>query len=105
VLVRALAYILAYGRECGNTEDACVDANYIRKHLKARTTSLFLPSMPEVCSATASKKKNSVSTMDIGSGDDTAFILHHGVSADCGERYIEPRNRNPRKNATSSSMR
>jgi glycine dehydrogenase subunit 2 len=67
VLVRALAYILAYGPGVRQaTEDAVLNANYIRKHL----TGVFelpysLPSMHEVVFSDAIQKKNGVNTMDI----------------------------------------
>jgi glycine cleavage system P protein (glycine dehydrogenase) subunit 2 len=67
VLVRALAYILAYGpgmREA--TEDAVVNANYIRKHLEgAYDLPYSLPSMHEVVFSDALQRKNGVNTMDI----------------------------------------
>jgi glycine dehydrogenase subunit 2 len=67
VLVRALAYILAYGpgiREA--TEDAVLNANYIRKHLEGVFALPYsLPSMHEVVFSDSVQKKNGVNTMDI----------------------------------------
>jgi glycine dehydrogenase subunit 2 len=67
VLVRALAYTLAYGpgiREA--TEDAVVNANYIRKRLEdAYELPYKLPCMHEVVFSDARQKKNGVTTMDI----------------------------------------
>ncbi len=67
LLVRALAYILAYGpgvREA--TEDAVINANYIRKHLEGVFDLPYsLPSMHEVVFSDALQKKNGVNTMDI----------------------------------------
>jgi glycine dehydrogenase subunit 2 len=67
LLVRALAYILAYGpgvREA--TEDAVINANYIRKHLVGVFDLPYsLPSMHEVVFSDALQKKNGVSTTDI----------------------------------------
>jgi glycine dehydrogenase subunit 2 len=67
VLVRALAYILAYGPGIRQaTEDAVLNANYIRKHLEgAYDLPYSLPSMHEVVFSDAHQKKNGVSTMDI----------------------------------------
>jgi glycine dehydrogenase subunit 2 len=67
VLVRALAYILAYGPGLRQaTEDAVLNANYIRKHLEgAYELPYSLPSMHEVVFSDALQKKNGVSTMDI----------------------------------------
>jgi len=67
VLVRALAYTLAYGPGIRQaTEDAVLNANYIR----ARLTDLYelpytLPSMHEVVFSDARQKKFGVSTIDI----------------------------------------
>jgi glycine dehydrogenase subunit 2 len=67
LLVRALAYILAYGpgvREA--TEDAVINANYIRKNLEGVFDLPYsLPSMHEVVFSDAIQKKNGVNTMDI----------------------------------------
>jgi glycine dehydrogenase subunit 2 len=67
LLVRALAYILAYGpgvREA--TEDAVINANYIRKHLDGVFELPYsLPSMHEVVFSDAIQKKTGVNTMDI----------------------------------------
>jgi len=67
VLVRALAYILAYGPGVRQaTEDAVLNANYIRKHLEGVYELPYsLPSMHEVVFSDAIQKKNDVNTMDI----------------------------------------
>ncbi len=67
VLVRALAYILAYGPGIRQaTEDAVLNANYIRKHLEGVYDLPYsLPSMHEVVFSDAHQKKSGVSTMDI----------------------------------------
>src|SRR6266850_6168616 len=67
VLVRALAYILAYGPGVRQaTEDAVLNANYIRKHLEGVFDLPYsLPSMHEVVFSDAIQKKNGVNTMDI----------------------------------------
>jgi glycine dehydrogenase subunit 2 len=67
VLVRALAYILAYGSGVRQaTEDAVLNANYIRKHLEGIFDLPYsLPSMHEVVFSDALQKKNGVNTMDI----------------------------------------
>jgi glycine cleavage system P protein (glycine dehydrogenase) subunit 2 len=67
VLVRALAYILAYGPGVRQaTEDAVLNANYIRKHLEGVFELPYsLPSMHEVVFSDAFQKKNGVNTMDI----------------------------------------
>jgi glycine cleavage system P protein (glycine dehydrogenase) subunit 2 len=67
VLVRALAYILAYGPGVRQaTEDAVLNANYIRKHLEGVFDLPYsLPSMHEVVFSDAFQKKNGVNTMDI----------------------------------------
>jgi glycine dehydrogenase subunit 2 len=67
VLVRALAYILAYGPDVRQaTEDAVLNANYIRKHLEGVFDLPYpLPSMHEVVFSDAIQKRNSVNTMDI----------------------------------------
>jgi glycine dehydrogenase subunit 2 len=67
VLVRALAYILAYGPGVRQaTEDAVLNANYIRKKLEGIYELPYsLPSMHEVVFSDAIQKKNGVSTMDI----------------------------------------
>ena len=67
VLVRALAYILAYGPGVRQaTEDAVLNANYIRKHLEdVFELPYSLPSMHEVVFSDALQKKNGVNTMDI----------------------------------------
>ena len=67
VLVRALAYILAYGPGVRQaTEDAVLNANYVRKHLESVFDLPYsLPSMHEVVFSDALQKKNGVNTMDI----------------------------------------
>ena len=67
VLVRALAYILAYGPGIRQaTEDAVLNANYIRKHLEGVFALPYsLPSMHEVVFSDAIQKQNGVNTMDI----------------------------------------
>jgi len=67
VLVRALAYILAYGPGVRQaTEDAVLNANYIRKHLEGVFDLPYTrPSMHEVVFSDALQKKNGVNTMDI----------------------------------------
>jgi glycine dehydrogenase subunit 2 len=67
VLVRALAYILAYGPGVRQaTEDAVLNANYIRKHLEGVYELPYsLPSMHEVVFSDAIQKKNDVNTMNI----------------------------------------
>jgi len=67
VLVRALAYILAYGPEIRQaTEDAVLNANYIRKHLESVYDLPYTsPSMHEVVFSDARQKKFGVGTMDI----------------------------------------
>jgi glycine dehydrogenase subunit 2 len=67
VLVRALAYILAYGPGIRQaTEDAVLNANYIRKHLEGVYDLPYsLPSMHEVVFSDAFQRKNGVNTMDI----------------------------------------
>jgi glycine dehydrogenase subunit 2 len=67
VLVRALAYILAYGPGIRQaTEDAVLNANYIRKNLEGVYDLPYsLPSMHEVVFSDAFQKKNGVNTMDI----------------------------------------
>jgi len=67
VLVRALAYTLAYGPGIRQaTEDAVVNANYIRKHLEGVFELPYSsPSMHEVVFSDAKQKKFGVSTMDI----------------------------------------
>ena len=67
VLVRALAYTLAYGPGIRQaTEDAVLNANYIRKGLEgAYELPYSLPSMHEVVFSDARQKKHGVNTMDI----------------------------------------
>ncbi len=67
VLVRALAYTLAYGPGIRQaTEDAVLNANYIRKKLEGLFDLPYAsPSMHEVVFSDARQKKNGVSTMDI----------------------------------------
>jgi glycine dehydrogenase subunit 2 len=67
VLVRALAYILAYGPSIRQaTEDAVLNANYIRKNLEGLFDLPYdLPSMHEVVFSDALQKQKGVSTIDI----------------------------------------
>jgi glycine dehydrogenase subunit 2 len=67
VLVRALAYTLAYGPGIRQaTADAVLNANYIRKKLEDVFDLPFnSPSMHEVVFSDARQKKNGVNTMDI----------------------------------------
>jgi glycine dehydrogenase subunit 2 len=67
VLLRALAYTLAYGPGIRQaTEDAVVNANYIRKHLEGMFDLPYnLPSMHEVVFSDARQKKHGVNTTDI----------------------------------------
>jgi glycine dehydrogenase subunit 2 len=67
VLARALAYILAYGPDIRQaTEDAVLNANYIRKRLEGVFELPYsLPSMHEVVFSDATQKENGVNTMDI----------------------------------------
>jgi glycine dehydrogenase subunit 2 len=67
VLVRALAYILAYGPGIRQaTEDAVLNANYIRKHLEGVFDLPYsLPSMHEVVFSDTLQKEKGVNTMDI----------------------------------------
>ena len=67
VLLRALAYTLAYGPSIRQaTEDAVLNANYVRKHLEDHFDLPYdLPSMHEVVFSDARQKKNGVNTMDI----------------------------------------
>jgi len=67
VLLRALAYTLAYGPGIRQaTEDAVVNANYIRKKLEdVYELPYSSPSLHEVVFSDARQKKFGVSTMDI----------------------------------------
>ncbi len=67
VLVRALAYILAYGPGIRQaTEDAVLNANYIRKNLEGVYDLPYSsPSMHEVVFSDNRQKKFGVNTMDI----------------------------------------
>ena len=67
VLLRALAYTLAYGPGIRQaTEDAVTNANYIRKGLEGRFDLPYdSPSMHEVVFSDARQKKFGVNTMDI----------------------------------------
>src|SRR5207245_5028921 len=67
VLVRALAYTLAYGPGIRQaTEDAVLNANYIRKKLEdVYDLPYRSPSMHEVVFSDARQKKNGVNTIDI----------------------------------------
>jgi len=67
VLLRALAYTLAYGPGIRQaTEDAVLNANYIRKNLEDLFDLPYnLPSMHEVVFSDARQKAHGASTMDI----------------------------------------
>ncbi len=67
VLVRALAYTLAYGPGIRqSSEDAVLNANYIRKHLEdVYELPYKLPSMHEVVFSDVRQKRHGVSTIDI----------------------------------------
>jgi glycine dehydrogenase subunit 2 len=67
VLVRALAYTLAYGPGIRQaTEDAVVNANYIRKKLEGVFDLPYSsPSMHEAVFSDAKQKRRGVNTMDI----------------------------------------
>jgi glycine dehydrogenase subunit 2 len=67
VLVRALAYILAYGPGVRQaTEDAVLNANYIRKNLEGIYDLPYTrPSMHEVVFSDAIQKRRGVNTVDI----------------------------------------
>src|SRR5277367_233143 len=67
VLLRALAYTLAYGPGIRKaTEDAVLNANYIRKNLEEYFDLPYnLPSMHEVVFSDARQKKHGVNTMDM----------------------------------------
>ncbi len=67
VLVRALAYTLAYGPGIRQaTEDAVLNANYIRKNLEGVFDLPYSsPSMHEVVFSDSKQKKSGVGTMDI----------------------------------------
>src|SRR5258708_11865420 len=67
VLVRAPAYILAYGPGVRQaTEDAVLNANYIRKGLEGVYDLPYsLPSLHEVVFSDAIQKRNCVNTVDI----------------------------------------
>ncbi|MBZ5698723.1 MAG: aminomethyl-transferring glycine dehydrogenase subunit GcvPB [Acidobacteriia bacterium] len=67
VLVRALAYVLAYGPGIRQaTEDAVLNANYIRNNLEdVYDLPYKSPSMHEVVFSDARQKKNGVNTTDI----------------------------------------
>jgi len=67
VLLRALAYTLAYGPGIRQaTEDAVLNANYIRKNLESVYDLPYgLASMHEVVFSDARQKKHGVGTMDI----------------------------------------
>jgi glycine dehydrogenase subunit 2 len=67
VLLRALAYTLAYGPGIRQaTEDAVLNANYIRKGLEGVYDLPYnLPSMHEVVFSDARQKKHGVNTVDI----------------------------------------
>ena len=67
MLLRALAYTLAYGPGIRQaTEDAVLNANYIRKNLEKYFDLPYdLPSMHEVVFSDARQKAKGVNTMDI----------------------------------------
>ena len=67
VLLRALSYTLAYGPGIRQaTEDAVLNANYIRKNLEDQFDLPYdLPSMHEVVFSDARQKKFGVNTMDV----------------------------------------
>jgi len=67
VLLRALAYTLAYGPGIRQaTEDAVLNANYIRKHLEEYFDLPYeLPSLHEVVFSDARQRAHGVNTMDI----------------------------------------
>jgi glycine dehydrogenase subunit 2 len=67
VLVRALAYTLAYGPGIRQaTEDAVVNANYIRKNLEGVFDLPYsMPSMHEVVFSDSKQKRRGVNTIDI----------------------------------------
>ena len=67
MLLRALAYTLAYGPGIRQaTEDAVLNANYIRKNLEPYFDLPYdLPSMHEVVFSDARQKARGVNTMDI----------------------------------------
>jgi glycine dehydrogenase subunit 2 len=67
VLLRALAYSLAYGPGIRQaTQDAVLNAIYIRKHLEEYFDLPYdLPSLHEVVFSDARQKQNGVNTMDI----------------------------------------
>jgi glycine dehydrogenase subunit 2 len=67
VLLRALAYTLAYGPGIRQaTEDAVLNANYIRKNLEDLFDLPYsLPSMHEVVFSDARQKARGVNTMDM----------------------------------------
>jgi glycine dehydrogenase subunit 2 len=67
VLLRALAYTLAYGPGIRQaTEDAVLNAVYVRQHLEDYFDLPYdLPSMHEVVFSDARQKRNGVNTMDI----------------------------------------
>jgi glycine dehydrogenase subunit 2 len=67
VLVRALAYTLAYGPGIRQaTEDAVLNANYVRKHLEEYFELPYdLPSLHEVVFSDARQRAHGVNTMDI----------------------------------------
>jgi glycine cleavage system P protein (glycine dehydrogenase) subunit 2 len=67
VLLRALAYTLAYGPGIRQaTEDAVLNANYVRKGLEEFFDLPYnLPSMHEVVFSDARQRKHGVNTMDI----------------------------------------
>ena len=90
VLVRALAYILAYGPGVRQaTEDAVLNANYIRKHLEGVFDLPYsLPSMHEVVFSDAHPKEKRRQHHGHRQAPDRLRLpsLHDGVSADRSRR-------------------
>ena len=85
VLVRALAYILAYGPGIRQaTEDAVLNANYIRKKLEdVYDLPYASPSMHEVVFSDARQKKNRREHHGHRQAPDRLRLpsLHHGIPA------------------------
>ena len=90
VLLRALAYTLAYGPGMRQaTEDAVVNANYIRKKLEDVFDLPYdLPSMHEVVFSDARQKKYRRQHDGHRQAPDRLRLpsLHHGISADRSRR-------------------
>ena len=88
MFVRALAYIQANGPDGlrQTTEDAVLNANYIRKGLEGvYDLPYFTPSMHEVVFSDKLQAKKGVRTMDLAKRliDYRIPSLYYGVSADC----------------------